>query len=83
MANNPEDRKRTKYINLRYHYLREKVTNCQSSRKYGAEGPGQLLIRIRDLGCNRGRDGYAPAPRRDRAIGTAFFKGLAVSALAL
>jgi hypothetical protein len=27
MANNPKDRKRTKHINLRYHYLREKVTN--------------------------------------------------------
>ena len=27
VANNPEDRKRTKHINLRYHYLREKVTN--------------------------------------------------------
>jgi hypothetical protein len=27
MANNSEDRKRIKYINLRYHYLREKVTN--------------------------------------------------------
>ena len=27
MANNPEDRKRTKHIDLRYHYLREKVTN--------------------------------------------------------
>jgi hypothetical protein len=27
MANNPKDRKRTKYIDLRYHYLREKVTN--------------------------------------------------------
>jgi hypothetical protein len=27
VANNPEDRKRTKYINFRYHYLREKVTN--------------------------------------------------------
>ena len=27
VANNPEDRKRTKHINLRYHYLREKATN--------------------------------------------------------
>jgi hypothetical protein len=27
IANNPKDRKRTKYINLRYYYLREKVTN--------------------------------------------------------
>jgi hypothetical protein len=27
VANNSEDRKRTKHINLRYHYLREKVTN--------------------------------------------------------
>jgi hypothetical protein len=27
MANNSEDRKRIKYIDLRYHYLREKVTN--------------------------------------------------------
>jgi hypothetical protein len=27
MANNPKDRKRTKHIDLRYHYLREKVTN--------------------------------------------------------
>jgi len=27
VANNPEDRKRTKHIDLRYHYLREKVTN--------------------------------------------------------
>ena len=27
MANNSEDRKRTKHINLRYHYLREKITN--------------------------------------------------------
>jgi hypothetical protein len=27
MANNPKDRKRIKHINLRYHYLREKVTN--------------------------------------------------------
>jgi hypothetical protein len=27
VANNPKDRKRTKHINLRYYYLREKVTN--------------------------------------------------------
>jgi hypothetical protein len=27
VANNFENRKRTKYIDLRYHYLREKVTN--------------------------------------------------------
>jgi hypothetical protein len=27
VANNPEDRKRTKHINLRYYYLRDKVTN--------------------------------------------------------
>jgi hypothetical protein len=27
MINNSEDRKRIKYINLRYHYLREKVIN--------------------------------------------------------
>jgi hypothetical protein len=27
VANNPEDRKRTKYIDLRYYYLRDKVTN--------------------------------------------------------
>ena len=27
VANNPKDRKRTKYIDLRYHYLRDKVTN--------------------------------------------------------
>ena len=27
VTNNPEDRKRTKHIDLRYHYLREKVTN--------------------------------------------------------
>jgi hypothetical protein len=27
MANNSENRKRTKHIDLRYHYLREKVTN--------------------------------------------------------
>jgi selenocysteine-specific translation elongation factor len=27
VANNPEDRKRTKYIDLRYYYLREKVIN--------------------------------------------------------
>ena len=27
VANNPEDRKRTKYINLRYHYLRDKIIN--------------------------------------------------------
>ena len=27
VANNSKDRKRTKHINLRYHYLREKVTN--------------------------------------------------------
>ena len=27
VANNPEDRKRIKHINLRYHYLREKVIN--------------------------------------------------------
>jgi hypothetical protein len=27
VANNSEDRKRIKYINLRYHYLRDKVTN--------------------------------------------------------
>ena len=27
VANNPKDRKRTKHIDLRYHYLREKVTN--------------------------------------------------------
>jgi hypothetical protein len=27
VANNSEDRKRIKYIDLRYHYLRDKVTN--------------------------------------------------------
>jgi hypothetical protein len=27
VANNPENRKRTKHINLRYHYLRDKITN--------------------------------------------------------
>jgi hypothetical protein len=27
VANNPENRKRTKHIDLRYHYLRDKVTN--------------------------------------------------------
>jgi hypothetical protein len=27
VANNSEDRKRIKYIDLRYYYLREKVTN--------------------------------------------------------
>jgi hypothetical protein len=27
VANNPEDRKRTKHINLRYHYLRDKIIN--------------------------------------------------------
>jgi hypothetical protein len=27
VANNPENRKRIKHINLRYHYLRDKVTN--------------------------------------------------------
>jgi hypothetical protein len=27
ITNNPEDRKRIKHINLRYHYLRDKVTN--------------------------------------------------------
>jgi hypothetical protein len=27
VVNNPEDRKRTKHINFRYHYLRDKVTN--------------------------------------------------------
>jgi hypothetical protein len=27
MTNHSEDRKRTKHINLRYHYLRDKVTN--------------------------------------------------------
>jgi hypothetical protein len=27
VANNSEDRKRTKHIDLRYHYLRDKVTN--------------------------------------------------------
>jgi hypothetical protein len=27
VANNFEDRKRTKHIDFRYHYLREKVTN--------------------------------------------------------
>ena len=27
VTNNPEDWKRTKHINLRYHFLREKVTN--------------------------------------------------------
>jgi hypothetical protein len=27
VANNSEDRKRTKHINLRYYYLRDKVTN--------------------------------------------------------
>ena len=27
VANNSKDRKRTKYINLRYHYLREKIIN--------------------------------------------------------
>jgi hypothetical protein len=59
------------------------VNECQSSRRYGAEGPGQLLVGVGDLGCNRGRDGCAPAPRRGRATGTAPFMGPAVSALAL
>ena len=27
VANNPKDRKRTKHIDLRYHYLREKIIN--------------------------------------------------------
>jgi hypothetical protein len=27
VTNNSKDRKRIKYIDLRYHYLREKVTN--------------------------------------------------------
>jgi hypothetical protein len=27
VANNPENRKRIKHINLRYHYLRDKITN--------------------------------------------------------
>jgi hypothetical protein len=27
VINNPKNRKRIKHINLRYHYLREKVTN--------------------------------------------------------
>jgi hypothetical protein len=27
MVNNPEDRKRIKHIDLRYYYLRDKVTN--------------------------------------------------------
>ena len=27
VANNPKNRKRTKHIDLRYHYLRDKVTN--------------------------------------------------------
>jgi hypothetical protein len=27
VVNNPKDRKRTKHIDLRYHYLREKITN--------------------------------------------------------
>jgi hypothetical protein len=27
ITNNPEDRKRTKHIDLRYHYLRDKVIN--------------------------------------------------------
>jgi hypothetical protein len=27
IANNSENRKRTKHIDLRYHYLRDKVTN--------------------------------------------------------
>jgi hypothetical protein len=56
---------------------------CQSSRRHGAEGPGQLLVGIRDLECGRGRDGCAPIPRRGRAISIAFFKNPAVSALAL
>jgi hypothetical protein len=56
---------------------------CQSSRRYGAKGPGQLLVGIRNLGYNRGRDGYAPVPRRGRAISTVPFKNPAVSALAL
>jgi hypothetical protein len=47
------------------------------------EGPGQLLVGTGDLGCNRGRDGCAPAPRRGRAISTTPFKNSAVSALAL
>jgi hypothetical protein len=38
--------------------------------QHGAEGPGQLLVGIGDLGSDRGRDGCAPAPRRGRAIST-------------
>jgi hypothetical protein len=34
------------------------------------EGSGQLLVRVGDLGYNRGHDGCAPASRRDRAIYT-------------
>jgi hypothetical protein len=45
--------------------------------------PGQLLIGVRDLGYNRGRDGYAPVPRRSRAINIIPFKDPAISALAL
>jgi hypothetical protein len=39
------------------------------------EGSGQLLVRIGDLGYNRGRDGYIPVSRRDRATCTALLKG--------
>jgi hypothetical protein len=69
--------KMSKFVNPNAYEL------CQSSRRYSAEGPGQLLVRIRDLGCNRGRDGYAPVPRRGRAISIILFKGPAVSVLAL
>jgi hypothetical protein len=59
------------------------VKLCQSSKKYSTEGPEQFLIGIRDLRCSRARDGYAPVPRRGRAISTAFFKDSAVSILTL
>jgi hypothetical protein len=39
------------------------------------EGSGQLLVGIRDLGYDRGRDGYTPASRRDRATRTTPFQG--------
>jgi hypothetical protein len=47
--------------------------DCQSSRRHGAEGPGQLLVGIGDLGCSRGRDGYAPVPRRGRVTSIILF----------
>jgi hypothetical protein len=33
-------------------FSRALLTYCQSSRRHGAGGPGQLLIGIRDLGSN-------------------------------